>query len=137
MLSDTPARTLTDEELASRAQDGCCWSFEELVRRYQVPLLHFLERWTGREEAEDLLQDTFVHAYRNLDLYEPRYRFAPWLFTIARRLSINRQRGRQPQTGGETFESVEDMQPSPAEQAAETEYRGRLWELARQVLTES
>jgi RNA polymerase sigma-70 factor (ECF subfamily) len=137
MLCDSPALASSDEELASRAQAGCSASFEELVRRFQVPLLHFLERWAAREDAEDLVQDTFVRAYRNLDRYRSTYRFATWLFTIARRLSINRQRRRRPQPNGETFEAVEDCRPSPAQLVAETEDRRRLWKLAGEVLTES
>ena len=80
MPSGPTAKAPSDEELARCAQEGCTASFEELVRRFQVPLLHFLRRWTTTEEAEDLVQDTFLRAYRNLHRYRPTARLATWLF---------------------------------------------------------
>ncbi|NQU20268.1 MAG: sigma-70 family RNA polymerase sigma factor [Candidatus Nealsonbacteria bacterium] len=130
------AKAPSDEELARRAQEGCTASFEELVRRFQVPLLHFLRRWTSTEEAEDLVQDTFVRAYRNLHRYRPTARLATWLFTIARRLSINRQRKRQPVADSPMLEFAEGGAPPPGRIVAEQESRRRLWELADEVLSE-
>ena len=82
----------SDEQLAARAQQGCAKSFEELVRRYQVPLVHFLRQRGPDDEAEDVAQEAFIRAYENLARYRPRWRFSTWLFTIARRLSVNRRR---------------------------------------------
>ena len=62
-----------DQTLALRAQKGCIDSFEELLRRHQVPLLHYLKRFANETEAEDILQETFIRAYRNLDRYRPRW----------------------------------------------------------------
>jgi RNA polymerase sigma-70 factor (ECF subfamily) len=131
-MSDRPS----DEELARRAQGGCRASFEELTRRFQVPLLHFLSRWADREDAEDLVQDTLVRAYENLDRYRPAWRFATWLFTIARRLSMNLKRRRRPRADGEAMAAVEDRSPGPGVQAAANEGRERLWSAAAEVLTE-
>ncbi len=130
------AKAPSDEELARRAQEGCTASFEELVRRFQVPLLHFLRRWTSTEEAEDLVQDTFIRAYRNLHRYRPTARLATWLFTIARRLSINRQRKRRPVADSPTLEYAEGDAPPPGQIVAEQESRRRLWDLADEVLSE-
>jgi RNA polymerase sigma-70 factor (ECF subfamily) len=126
----------SDEELARRAQGGCSDSFEELVRRFQVPLLQFLRRWTSHENAEDLVQDTFVRAYQNLQRYRPSRRFATWLFTIARRLSINQQRRRRPRANGEALEMIGDETLEPGQLAAERESRQHLWTRAAEVLTE-
>jgi RNA polymerase sigma-70 factor (ECF subfamily) len=126
----------SDEELAGRAQQGCSASFEELVRRFQVPLLQFLQRWAAREDAEDLVQDTLLRAYRNLHRYRPSWRFATWLFTIARRLSMNQRRRRRPKAGYEVLETVEDNRPRPGQLAAEEENRQHLWNLAAEALTE-
>ena len=80
MQRETTAVPPGDEELARRAQLGCTDSFEELVRRFQVPLLRFLGRRTSAVDAEDLLQDTFVRAYQNLQRYRSAWRFRTWLF---------------------------------------------------------
>ena len=41
-MRQTPAMEMSDEELACRVRQGCVPSFEELVRRFQAPMLHFL-----------------------------------------------------------------------------------------------
>ena len=80
----------TDEELALCAQKGCKKSFAELVRRYRTRLLFVLQGYTKNvDDAEDLVQDTFVKAYRNIQKYKSKFKFSVWLFTIARRLAIN------------------------------------------------
>ena len=126
----------SDEELARRAQQGCSVGFEELVRRFQVPLLGFLRHRADGEEAEDLVQETFVRAYQNLHRYRPAWRFPTWLFTIARRLSMNHQRRRRPRADSAALELVEAATPGPAELMVEEESRRRLWDLAGEVLTE-
>jgi RNA polymerase sigma-70 factor (ECF subfamily) len=127
-----PSRQSTAEECAQcAARKGCRECFEELVRRYQTPLLHFLIRRAGsRQDAEDLVQETFLLAYRHLERYQPRWRFSTWLFTIAHRQAASARR-RKPlvlqaaaQTGG----------ADPAVQAEEAEWRSGLWDAARRIL---
>ena len=109
--------------------------FEELVRRFQVPLLQFLQNRTSVSDAEDLLQDTLIRAYQNLHRYNASWRFRTWLYTIARRLSINHYRRRQ-MVECEDPDSVQSALPSPAAAAAEEDSRRRLWDRAAGVLTE-
>ena len=90
LIMHSPSDTSpSNEDLAGRAQAGCMSSFEELMRRFQVPLLHFLRRVGPNFDAEDVLQETFLRAFAQLDRYHSRWRFSTWLFTIARRTSIN------------------------------------------------
>ncbi len=100
-----------------------------------MPLLHYLRRWATNEDAEDLLQDTLVRAYRNLARYQPSWRFATWLFTIARRLSINLHLQRR-LTSGTVLDQIADHRPQPQQVVAQQEQDRRVWELAAQVLTE-
>ncbi len=127
----------SDEELACLAQQGCAASFELLVRRYQTPVLHFLRHRGAGPDAEDLLQETFVRAYTNLHRYEPRWRFATWLFTIARRISINAHRRQRPVNDSETLALAVSPNPDPGQMAADREDRQRLWDMAAQVLSEA
>lgn len=136
MQCEAATATPSDEELARRAQQGCIAGFEELVRRFQVPLMRFFLQRTSAADAEDLLQETFVRAYKSLQRYHAQWRFRTWLFTIARRLSINHYRRRR-YTEYENLDLVQCEVPSPAQQAAEADSRRRLWELAAEVLTES
>jgi DNA-directed RNA polymerase specialized sigma24 family protein len=79
----------SDEQLACRAGRGCAPSFEELCHRYQVPLVEFFRFRRHAADSEDLCQETLMRAYKNLYRYDPRWRWATWLFVIARRISIN------------------------------------------------
>src|SRR5512137_1234428 len=87
------AAEVSDESLAARAAAGSCAAFEELVTRYTGRLFHFLKpRSASREDLEDLVQETFFRAYRNIDRYDARWRFATWLYTVGTRLAISRHR---------------------------------------------
>lgn len=131
-----PAMVPSDEELACRAQQGCAASFEDLVRRYQVPVLHFLQHRGAGSDGEDLLQDTFLRAYENLHRYRPRWPFAAWLFTIARRLSINHHRRIAAAPYEETLEGVADDEPGPGDAAAQADDRRQLWARVARALSE-
>jgi len=124
----------SDEQLARRSQQGCAASFEELMIRYQVPVLQFLQHRSGLRDAEDLLQETFVRAYVNLHRYRPRWRFATWLFTIARRVSINYRRRPVPVVDHEALSLAEAGGPTPLGAIVADEDRRSLWETAANVL---
>jgi len=117
------------EELALRSQQGCKASFAELVERYGPRLLAYMQQKTGNvEDAEDLVQDTFVKAYRNIHRYQSTFRFSTWLFTIATRLTNSHYRSqRSPPIAFEA--QLDDREPDAA--AVEHESRQGLWALAR------
>ena len=132
---------LTDEQLAQRAQEGCRRSFEQLVRRYQVPLLRFVtERVRCAADAEDLVQETFVRAYRRIDRYHDQWRFSTWLFTIAHRLAVSHLRSprSRPVMGIDQVERhlTPYTKTEPGREMMERESRQRFWAAAAGVLTE-
>jgi RNA polymerase sigma-70 factor, ECF subfamily len=131
-----PSAPPSDEELAQRAQRGCMRSFEELLRKFQVPLLHFLRQRGAADDAEDLLQETFIRVYNALPRYRRRWRFATWVYTIARRVSINHHRRARPVAAAEALPWVEAKTPGPAQAAVEEEDRDYLWGKAAEVLSE-
>jgi RNA polymerase sigma-70 factor, ECF subfamily len=128
--------SLADEELARRACAGSTACYEEIVRRYQVPLLRFLgARFPSRRDAEDILQDTFVRAWQALHRFDARYAFRTWLYTIAYRLAVSR--GRRETVATETLlEQAAAAGPRPELRVEEEERRGTLWRKAREVLSE-
>jgi RNA polymerase sigma-70 factor (ECF subfamily) len=138
----TPVRTAIHPPAGSTAEQcagcacrrGCVDCFEELVRRFQTPLLHFLIRRLGsRQDAEDVLQETFLAAYRNLSRYQPTWRFSTWVFTIAARLATTRLRRRKYAGGGEGVAGRLGG-VDPAAQAQDKEAQGVLWDVARRNL---
>jgi RNA polymerase sigma-70 factor, ECF subfamily len=60
-------------------------AFGELVRRYQSPVRGFLAKMSGGDAhlADDLAQETFVKAWKNLNSYRSEAKFSTWLFGIA------------------------------------------------------
>jgi RNA polymerase sigma-70 factor, ECF subfamily len=87
-------------------------------------------------EADDLLQETFVRAYVHLEKYRGPWRFSTWLFTIARRVSINQHRRRRPECDGRAIESAASPVPGPAEMAVQRDSRQYLWARAAEALSE-
>jgi RNA polymerase sigma-70 factor (ECF subfamily) len=128
MFQPEKTRAQSAEELARRAQKGCQESFAALVERYGGRLFLFLRHRTGNvEDAEDLVQDTFVRAYQSIGRYSSSSKFSTWLFTIAVRLASSHYR-RMRRT-----HVVADFEPSaegPAEATERREARQSLWALA-------
>ena len=80
----------SDEDLLARCQLGSLRAFELLLLRYQPRVLRFHEKQLGdREDAKDVTQRTFLQIHASLGRFKPGHRFAPWLFTIARRQGID------------------------------------------------
>lgn len=70
--------------------------FDEVLRRYQRPVLNFAYRLLGdASEAEDVAQDVFVRIHQHWDNYDPRQKFSTWLFAIARNACWDRLRARR------------------------------------------
>lgn len=126
-----------DEE-AALIRSACAGdhrAFAKLVGDYQGRLFRFiLQRIGNREDAEDILQITFITAYRGLARYRPAYRFSTWLFTIAHRRTVDRLRRRHvPPEPAHESASVTDH---PAELLEQREEEGRLWDLAKRILSD-
>jgi RNA polymerase sigma-70 factor, ECF subfamily len=129
-------KPISNEELACRAQWGCAESLDQLLRRFQTPVLHFLRRRGSSSDAEDLTQETFLRAFENLHRYDGRRPFATWLFTIARRTSINHSRRIRPAADQDATDAAIAAAASPLDVMVAAESRGRLWDRAADVLTE-
>src|ERR1700683_3889379 len=70
-----------------------------LVSQYHYRLLRYLVYWTSRrEQAEDLVQETWLRVLEHAGQYNGRLRFEPWLFSIARNLAIDHMRKQQTAT---------------------------------------
>jgi RNA polymerase sigma-70 factor, ECF subfamily len=136
VLRNSPQTGPSDEELACRARQGCADSFEQLLRRFQTPVLHFLRRRGSSADAEDLTQDTFLRAYQNLHRYNRRWAFSTWLFTIARRTSLNHRRRTRPTADMRVVEATLATSPAPLDTMVAEESRRRLWDQAAEVLSE-
>lgn len=74
----------TDESLLLEAIRGDDCSFGELARRWEKKIFGFVFRYNGnREDSQDVVQSTFIKAYKNLDKLQDTGSFSAWLYRIA------------------------------------------------------
>ncbi len=106
------------DALVSSAKSGNITAFSELYALYGKKILNYIFRLTGsREEAEDLMQDTFVLAFKNLDSLKENAKFQSWLFRIAQNNVFQKYRGKTPQiesidahdTSGESSSGITEL----------------------------
>ncbi|GLX68574.1 RNA polymerase sigma factor SigW [Paenibacillus glycanilyticus] len=86
-----------EARLARLALKGDQRAFAELVGLYQDKLFHMAYRMLyNRQEAEDVVQETFLRVYKNLERYDESLKFSTWIYRIATNLCIDRLRKRKP-----------------------------------------
>ena len=97
---DTPVMTTwTDEDLVARSRGGDLQSFNELILRWERPIYALAYRVIGREDdARDVVQETFLRAFRALPGFKGQAKFSSWLYRIALNLCRDwiRRRRRSP-----------------------------------------
>jgi RNA polymerase sigma factor (sigma-70 family) len=119
-----------DEHLIAMARAGNPGAFEAIVDRYQGRLLGFSRQMLGStEDAEDVLQEVFVNAYRAMLADEREINLRPWLYRIARNRCLNHLR--KP-----TADAQESMDMVPEVEAASTAEKVHNREEFRQLLTD-
>jgi RNA polymerase sigma factor (sigma-70 family) len=119
-----------DERLIAMARSGNPGAFEAIVDRYQGRLLGFCRQMLGStEDAEDVLQEVFVNAYRAMLADEREINLRPWLYRIARNRCLNHLR--KP-----TADAQESMDMVPVVEAASTAEKVHNREEFRQLLAD-
>jgi RNA polymerase sigma factor (sigma-70 family) len=119
-----------DEKLIAMARAGNPGAFEAIVDRYQGRLLGFCRQMLGStEDAEDVLQEVFVNAYRAMLADEREINLRPWLYRIARNRCLNYLR--KPKA-----DAQESMDMVPEVDAASTAERVHNREEFRQILSD-
>jgi RNA polymerase sigma-70 factor, ECF subfamily len=91
--------TWTDEDLVARSRGGDLESFNQLILRWERPIFALAYRVIGREEdARDVVQETFLRAFRALPGFKGQAKFSSWLYRIALNLCRDwiRRRRRSP-----------------------------------------
>ena len=129
-----------DESLAARAAAGDEIAFEEIVKRFRARVFRLAFRLTGNEgDAADVLQETFLRAYRGLRSFRGAARFGTWLYRIATNAALahRRARARRPTASLEAYLPRFDGNGMHLATPAELQVATRLDErLDRQALAE-
>jgi RNA polymerase sigma-70 factor, ECF subfamily len=129
-----PSQVVKDDEpvLVAAAKNGDISAFETLVGRYERKIFRLAQNITqNREDAEDVMQESFLKAYEHLDSFQGNSRFYTWLVRISVNQALMKLRKRRPNvisldeevdTGEELMpREVEDWGPSPEERYKQNE----------------
>lgn len=128
-------RLLSDVELIASAIKGRESGFEELVRRYQRPIVAYVYRMLNDYEASlDVTQEVFIKVYNSLDKYSSEYKFSTWLYRIAhnaaidwmRRNSANLQSLETENAEGAYQLQLESSIPTPEQDRERSEWRSEI-----------
>ena len=90
---------LTDENIAAQVKQGDIHIFGVLVERYEQKLLRYAKRFLfDYEDAEDMVQEVFIKAFRNIQGFDVSRSFNSWIYRVAHNEFINaiKKKGREP-----------------------------------------
>ncbi|HKU43036.1 MAG TPA: RNA polymerase sigma factor [Polyangiales bacterium] len=133
ITKDTTA-SMTDEQLMSAYVRGDAAAFNALFRAYAPKLLGYFARQGKRtHDAQDLVQQTFLHVHRSRADYRLGEPLRPWIYTIAR--NLGHDHGRRQQRRPETFCEVDSYaSAAPASESLIHGQRTRVLALALERL---
>jgi RNA polymerase sigma-70 factor, ECF subfamily len=123
-----------DAQAVDRVLQGDLSAFEEIVRRWQGPLINMAYRFChDRSRAEDMAQEAFVRAFRGLSKWRREAAFSTWLFALAANLYRTEVRRIPPQTI--TLDAIaEPADPHDTESGIEDHEQRRLVQRALRTL---
>jgi len=107
MTSFSQSGSESDRELIDRWMAGDSRAATLLVARYADALARFAMSSGEREEIEELVQDTFVRAFSSLEAFRGESSLLTWLFTIERRLMLDRRRSERRQRATVPIEAAD------------------------------
>lgn len=138
----------TDATFVARARTGDSDAFRVLVERHSRALFRLAFRMTGnQQDAEDVVQESFLRAYKQLGKFDERATFGTWLYRIAANCSLDLVRSRKrrsehvaPAGSMEGAEGLEEIvsqlpthDPTPERMALSGEVRERVLEAMEEL----
>jgi RNA polymerase sigma-70 factor (ECF subfamily) len=134
---------LTDAAFVRKARAGDPDAFGVLVERHGRALFRLAFRMTGNEQdAEDVVQESFLRAYRQLSKFDDRAAFGTWLYRIAANYSLDLVRSRKRRSehlvaadseADDPVQSLPSPAPTPERFALSTEVRERVAEAMQEL----
>jgi RNA polymerase sigma-70 factor, ECF subfamily len=112
LMAVSSQATIDESTLVAQAREGDTVAFGELVRRYEGKIFRLAQHITqNREDAEDVLQETFLKAYEHLDQFQGNSKFYTWIVRIAVNQALMKLRRRKADRSvslDETIDTGED-----------------------------
>ena len=134
---------LSDLAFVAKARSGDRDAFRALVERHSRGLFRLAYRMTGnQQDAEDVVQESFLRAYRQLGNFDERASFGTWIYRIVTNCSLDvvRSRKRRAEHFAPAEDSTEDIvaelpahDPTPERSALSSEVRARVAEAMKEL----
>jgi RNA polymerase sigma-70 factor, ECF subfamily len=126
-----------EQELVAEAQDGSPLAFQRLVECYETRVFRLAQRIAhSREDAEEIVQNAFVQAFKNMSRFRGDSRFSTWLGRITINESLMKVRGRRVKEisvdhpveteQGVLSREIQDRRPNPEQCYSQEELHGIL-----------
>lgn len=135
LLTKQKLQKMDDKELIAIAIRGREDTFEELVRRYQRPIVSYVYRMLNDYDLSlDVAQEVFIKVYNSLERYSSDYKFSTWLYRIAHNAAIDHIRRRSGKEQSLETESedgtyqlqIESPRPTPEQDRERSEWRNEI-----------
>lgn len=111
--------TVDESALLERTREGDTKAFTALVRRYEGKIFRLAQNITqNREDAEDVLQETFLKAYEHLDQFQGNSKFYTWIVRIAVNQALMKLRKRKIDRTVSIDESIDTGEDTVAREIA-------------------
>jgi RNA polymerase sigma-70 factor, ECF subfamily len=111
-MAVTSESLLDESALVAQSREGDAEAYGQLVRRYQNKIFRLAQHITqNREDAEDVLQETFLKAYEHLDQFQGNSKFYTWIVRIAVNqalMKLRRRKNDKSVSMDETIDTGED-----------------------------
>jgi len=118
----------------ARARQGDSDAFRELVERHSRSVFRLAYRMTGNEQdAEDVVQESFLRAYKQLGRFESRANFGTWLYRIVANCSVDLMRAKQARHDQVRGDSLDEAVDLASQDQAGPERLARSSEIDRRV----
>ncbi|HEY7284955.1 MAG TPA: sigma-70 family RNA polymerase sigma factor [Vicinamibacterales bacterium] len=118
----------------ARARQGDSDAFRALVERHSRAVFRLAFRMTGNEQdAEDVVQEAFLRAYKQLGRFESRANFGTWLYRIVANCSVDLMRAKQARHDMTRSESLDDAVELPSHDAPGPERLAQSAEIQQRV----
>lgn len=128
--------TYTDTQLIEQILEGNSQAFEILFLRYREPILQlYLQRTSGNaDDADDLVQETFIKVYLNIHRYDAQYAFGQWVYAIAKNTFIDYIRKKHDEVSElDESKSAQSPLPTPEESIINSQQRAEIYRSVNQL----
>lgn len=124
-----------DLKWVRKAKNGNSKAFEKLVLKYQKPIYVAVRKIVlDHNDTNDIVQDTFVKAYTNLNRFDEQFTFYPWLHRIAINTTLNfrakasRMQAFSTNSDGDKIQQINKNSENPLEEVIEKELNAQVSE---------